>query len=237
MGNLRVAHNVHLSDVRQTKPSPKGHIGGNYIMKTVRVGVMPGRINEFAVEETQSVQEILAIAELDASGYEVKVDGNKVTDLNQPVGDANLILLTKMIKGNGLVRVGVMPGRINEYAVEETQTVQEVLELAELDPSGYEVKADGNKVTDLNQPVGTASLILLTKMIKGNGLVRIGVMPGRINEYALEESTTFRQALETAELDASGYEVKADGAKVTDLDNTIGSTSLILLTKMIKGNN
>ena len=215
------------------------------MMKTVRVGMMPGRINEYAVEVGQSIADVIALAELDATGYDVKVDGEKVTDLHSTVvtEGTNLILLAKQVKGNGnvkTVRVGVMPGRINEFAVEVGQSIASVLELAELDANGYEVKIDGQKVTDLENTYVTqaTNLILLAKQVKGNSArtVRIGVMPGRINEYALESQTTFAEALQIAELDAAGYEVKADGNKVTDLNQPIGSTNLILLAKQVKGN-
>ena len=215
------------------------------MMKVVRVGVMPGRINEYAVEVGQSIADVIALAELDATGYDVKVDGEKVTDLHGTAvtEGTNLILLAKQVKGNGnvkTVRVGMMPGRINEFAVEVGQSIASVLELAQLDPEGYEVKVDGEKVTDLESAVVTSStnLILLAKQVKGNSTrtVRIGVMPGRINEYALESQTTFAEALQIAELDANGYEVKADGNKITDLNQPIGSTNLILLAKQVKGN-
>lgn len=138
------------------------------------------------------------------------------------------------------VRVGVMPGRINEYALEVGTPIADVIALAELEVDGYDVKIDGEKVTDLESAVVTSStnLILLVKQVKGNSMrtVRIGVMPGRINEYALDSETTFAEALQIAELDVNGYEVKADGSKITDLNQAIGSTNLILLAKQVKGN-
>jgi hypothetical protein len=76
--------------------------------------------------------------------------------------------LTKQIKGNALVKVGVMPGRVNEVYVEDSATVAQILAVAEVNADGYEVKVDGVKVTDFNTVAGTAGLILLTKQIKGN---------------------------------------------------------------------
>lgn len=141
-------------------------------MKTVRVGVMPGRINEYAVEVGQSIKSVLELAQLDPEGYEVKVDGEKVTDIENAVVESstNLILLAKQVKGNSTrtVRIGIMPGRINEYALDSEATFAEALQIAELDANGYEVKADGNKITDLNQPIGSTNLILLAKQVKGN---------------------------------------------------------------------
>ena len=68
--------------------------------ETVRVGVMPGRIQEVAVESTTTIAEVLSFAGLDASGYDVKVNDNKVTDLSTPIGDASIVLLVKQVKGN-----------------------------------------------------------------------------------------------------------------------------------------
>ncbi|HQD92984.1 MAG TPA: hypothetical protein PK924_06940 [Bacilli bacterium] len=69
--------------------------------------------------------------------------------------------------------------------------------------------------------------------------VKVGVMPGQINEFVVEEGTSIAKALEIAGLNPTGYEVKVDGYKVTDLENEFvnSDTHLILLTKMIKGNN
>lgn len=71
-------------------------------MVQVKVGVMPGQINEFAVEEGTSIANVLEIAGLNSTGYEVKVDGRKVSDLETEFvnSDTRLVLLTKMIKGN-----------------------------------------------------------------------------------------------------------------------------------------
>lgn len=208
---------------------------------TVQIGVMPGRINGFVIEEGTTFAQALNLAELDASGYEVKADGVKITDLNTPVsGSVNTILLTKQVKGNAnTVQIGVMPGRINGFVLEEGSTYAQALALAELDASGYEVKADGTKITDLNQVVSSSTnTILLTKQVKGNSkTVQVGVMPGRINGFVVEDGTTYAQLLALAELDASGYEVKADGSKVTDLNTTVGSSvNTVLLTKQVKGN-
>ena len=67
--------------------------------KTVRVGMMPGKINEFVVEDNTTIEKMLQLAELNPTGYDVKIDGNKVEDLTATIDDANLILLVKQVKG------------------------------------------------------------------------------------------------------------------------------------------
>jgi sulfur carrier protein ThiS len=140
------------------------------------------------------------------------------------------------------VKVGQMPGRINEYAVEEGTSIRALLELAELNPTGFDVKVDGVKVTDLDNTTvsATTSMVILAQQVKGNsgGTVKVGKMPGRINEYAVEIGTSIADVLELAELSTDGFDVKVDGVKVTDLSGTqvTDSTSMIILAQQVKGN-
>lgn len=140
--------------------------------KTIKVGVMPGRITEYVVEVGTTVQSVLDLADISASGYEVKVDSIKVDPNTAVVGEnTNLILLVRQVKGNceKEVRIGVMPGRIDTYMVEVGTTIQEAIDLAEISTSGYEVKVDSVKVDPHTAIVGeNTNLILLVKMIKGN---------------------------------------------------------------------
>jgi sulfur carrier protein ThiS len=159
----------------QIKHMPNTAKGEYYTMsKIVKAGIMPGRINEYGVEVGTSIRQLLEIADLNPQGYEVKVDGVVVTDFdNTKVTEStNLVLLAKQIKGNApkVVKAGIMPGRINEYGVDTGTSIKALLDLAELNPAGYEVKVDGVVVTDLNGTTVTDStnLVLLAKQIKGN---------------------------------------------------------------------
>jgi sulfur carrier protein ThiS len=139
--------------------------------KIIRVGVMPGRINEVAVEVGTSVADVIELAGLNADGYDIKVDGIKVDPSFSVEETTELVLLVKQVKGNadGIVRVGMMPGRINEHAVEVGTSIKDLLEQAGLDPQGYDVKVDGEKV-DLNTATvkDETNLVLLVKQVKGN---------------------------------------------------------------------
>lgn len=208
-------------------------------IKTVKAGKMPGRIEEFAVATGSSIKSLLEIAGLDASGHEVKVDGVVVTNLDSTLitDSTNVVILAKQVKGNGTVKVGAMPGRIEEYALEDNATIADAIALAGLSTSGFEVKVDGSVVTDFSRSISGANTILLTKQVKGNATVKVGAMPGRIEEYALEDNATVADAIALAGLNTSGYEVKVDGSVVTDFSRSIGGANTILLTKQVKGNN
>lgn len=70
--------------------------------KTVKVGTMPGKIEEYIVAVGTSIKALLGIAGKDPTGYEVKVDTFKVDDLeNTSVEEnTNVVLLVKQVKGN-----------------------------------------------------------------------------------------------------------------------------------------
>lgn len=66
------------------------------------------------------------------------------------------------------IKVGVFPGKVDEFVVENGTTVREALELAGISVSDeQEVKVDG-VATDYNAEIpSTASMVLVTKRIKG----------------------------------------------------------------------
>ena len=66
--------------------------------------------------------------------------------------------------------------------------------------------------------------------------LKIGVFPGRVEEFAVEEGTTVDRALDMAGIEVGAeQEVKADGT-VIDFDAAIPSgTKMVLVTKRIKG--
>lgn len=210
---------------------------------TVRVGQMPGQINEFAVAVGTPITKLLEIAGLSAAGYEVKVDGTTASAGQTVQAGTNLVLLTKQVKGNAdykTIRVGAMPGQINEYAVEVGTSVEAVLKLANLSSAGYEIKIDGATGSVSSTVTNSTNLILLTKQVKGNAdvkTVRVGAMPGQIKEFAVEVGSKVGALLTLAGLSATGFEIKADGQTASVDTQITNSTNLVLLTKQVKGNN
>lgn len=139
-------------------------------MKTVKVGQMPGRLEEYSFEDNTSIAQAIEVAGLNASGFEVRVGGTVITDLNTVVTNGSTILLVKQIKGNApiTVKVGQMPGRLNEFVVEANTSVAEVLNMAGLNPSGFEIRIAGAVVNADALVTTDGATILLVKQIKGN---------------------------------------------------------------------
>lgn len=203
-----------------------------------KIGIMPGRLVEVASEGDLTVQGALELAGLSFDGQEIKIDGAVASiDSVIPAG-ASHVLLSKKVKGNtDIVKIGIMPGRLTEVAIEPGTTVQQALEMAGLEFGGQEIKIDGN-VSALDTVIASgASHVLLSKKVKGNtSTVKIGIMPGRLTEVALESGTTVEQALGYADLEFGGQEIKIDG-NVVSLDSVIpDGASHVLLSKKVKGN-
>lgn len=204
---------------------------------TLKVAKLPGTVTEIAVESGTTFAQAIEFAGQDATGFEVKADGRTITDLNQSVDGVSMILLAKRVKGNATIKVAKLPGTVTEVAVENGTSFAQVIEFAGQDATGFEVKADGRTITDLNQPADGASMVLLAKLVKGNArTLKVAKLPGTVSEIIVEDGTSFAQAIELAGQDAQGFEVKADGRTVTNLDESVGSTSMILLAKRVKGN-
>jgi sulfur carrier protein ThiS len=66
--------------------------------------------------------------------------------------------------------------------------------------------------------------------------IKIGKLPGRITEVALEEGATVAQAIEAAEItDIEGFETRVNGAPAAN-DAELSDGDNVLLVKKIKGN-
>ena len=66
--------------------------------------------------------------------------------------------------------------------------------------------------------------------------LKIGMFPGRLNEYAMESGVTVREALDMADIELnSESDVKLDGESVS-LGDTINRDGTLVVTKRIKGN-
>ena len=133
-------------------------------MLNVKVGVMPGKLEEVVVESGTKVKEIFALANIDITGYETRLDG-VVVDADKPVFNGALLVAMKKIKGNATLKVGVMPGKLTEIAVLDGTNAKDAFALAEIDTSGYELRLDG-VVIDEDTDVSRGSLLIAAKRIK-----------------------------------------------------------------------
>ena len=76
-------------------------IKGN--MPSIKVGMMPGRLEVVEYTEGDTANEIFEKANIDLSNHEIRLDGEKVV-LDTRINNGNLLVAMKMIKGNASFR-------------------------------------------------------------------------------------------------------------------------------------
>ena len=136
----------------------------------LKVGVMPGKLVEVAVEEGTSARTIFEIAGVEVNNHEIRLDGARV-DIDSVIEEGRLLVAMKMIKGNmPSIKVGIMPGRLQivEYTVGEKAI--DIFNRADVTVSNHEVRLDGNKIS-LEDEINEGNLLVAMKMIKGNAKV------------------------------------------------------------------
>ena len=76
-------------------------IKGN--MPSIKVGMMPGRLEVVEYTEGESAYEIFERANIGVSNHEVRLDGDKIA-IDTKINNGNLLVAMKMIKGNAEFR-------------------------------------------------------------------------------------------------------------------------------------
>ena len=76
-------------------------IKGN--MPSIKVGMMPGRLEVVEYTEGESAYEIFERANIGVSNHEVRLDGEKIA-IDTRINNGNLLVAMKMIKGNAEFR-------------------------------------------------------------------------------------------------------------------------------------
>jgi len=71
-----------------------------------------------------------------------------------------------------------------------------------------------------------------------NKTITVGKIPGAVKDILINgEEVTIEDALEMAEMDCEGYEVRLNGDVTEDLDTVLDDGDEIVLVKRVKGAN
>ncbi len=81
-------------DIRQRADAAE-----NFSTITVRVGTLPGRINDIVLNGGRTVRDALIGAEIRGSGYEIRVNG-VIANEEVNLEEADTVLLVRRIQGN-----------------------------------------------------------------------------------------------------------------------------------------
>lgn len=72
-------------------------------MKTIKCGLMPGKLQQIEVSENTTARELFQKAGIELSNHEIRLDGEKI-DLDTNIYNGSLCVGLKMIKGNATFR-------------------------------------------------------------------------------------------------------------------------------------
>lgn len=72
-------------------------------MKTIKCGLMPGKLQQIEISENTTARELFQKAGIELSNHEIRLDGEKI-DLDTNIYNGSLCVGLKMIKGNATFR-------------------------------------------------------------------------------------------------------------------------------------
>lgn len=65
----------------------------------VRVGKIPGHVSEYELPDGATVADALKKADLDPTGYEIRLNTEQQSDTTATMSDGDILLIAKRIKG------------------------------------------------------------------------------------------------------------------------------------------
>lgn len=83
-----------FDDVEGLRPGDEGYV--------VKIGKLPGTIKEVSMDGESTVADVIAQADLDPAGYEIRLNGRPAS-LNDRVHARDTVLLVRKIQGNVLI--------------------------------------------------------------------------------------------------------------------------------------
>lgn len=129
---------------------------------TLKVGVMPGKLTEIVLLPNTTAFEAFDLAEIDVTGYELRLDGEKI-DGDCTVNGGSLLIAMRRIKGNKWERedsseYNNLPITVNEIASMEDLVILDgkyVMSRDEFEEVYYEIEEkvyseyDREKLSDI----------------------------------------------------------------------------------------
>ena len=106
-------------------------------MKTIKVGVMPGKLQTIEIQEGDNAKALFERAGIEVSNHEIRLDGSKI-DINDNITSGGLLVAMKKIKGNAeamYVAKGLFPSEVSTlFDIEEE--IPTMLSLNEVEING-----------------------------------------------------------------------------------------------------
>lgn len=138
--------------------------------RLLKVGTVPGMVKDVVVTTGMTVKQVLALADLNPAGFELKLNGQTVQESDTIKANSNTLFLVAKVKGNApiQIKIGTVPGVLTSLVVESGTTVKQALELARLNPAGFEIKVNGATSNVDKMLTSDNTNVFLVAKVKGN---------------------------------------------------------------------
>ena len=136
-------------------------------MITVKVARLGTAVVEVALDSGASVEDALAAASLELDGNEdMRINENTVSS-DDRVSDGDIVTLVPKVKGGQMiVKVARLGSAVVEVAVDNSATVQNALDAADINVENEDIRIDGRSVST-SDSIGSATLITIVPKVKG----------------------------------------------------------------------
>ena len=135
------------------------------------------------------------------------------------------------------VKIVKLPGRVEEFLLEDGATVEDGLEQAGITlESNSEIKVNGN-ISNKGTVLRNGDSVVVSTKIKGNATsVKIVKLPGRVEEFLLEDGATVEDGLDQAGITLeSNSEIKVNG-NISNKGTVLRNGDSVVVSTKIKGN-
>ena len=218
----------------------------NEAWKSIKVFTATGNSVRVRATSVDTLRTILDASGVEWEGYQIRVDGEEVSNLDIIPEDRTIITVTTKIKGNmeeqKKVKVFDTNGQGKLVRIDVNATVEEILASVGISTAqGYTVMLNSEKIEDMTTVPGHKSIITVGEKIKGNAeaYVRVKLIPatGVATTLRPTQGTTLGQLLEENDIDvATGVTVMVNGSRVDDMRIELQDKSIITVADKIKGN-
>ncbi len=133
------------------------------IVKVARLGTA---VQEIALEADKNVGDALMAAGLEIDNEELRINSRSASE-SDSLNDGDIVTLVPKVKGGQrIVKIARLGTAVQEVAVSEDATVQDVLTAAGMVIENEDVRIDGDSA-DLTDEIGDGELVTIVPKVKG----------------------------------------------------------------------
>jgi sulfur carrier protein ThiS len=137
-------------------------------MILVKVAKIGSAVVEVSLENNASVETALAAAGMNATGFQIRVNGRSATER---LVNGDMITLVPAIKGGGFpysVKVAKIGSAVKEVMLDgdEENVVEDALDAADMESTGFQIRING-RAASLGDRVRANDMVTLVPAIKG----------------------------------------------------------------------